>query len=124
MTRVPGGVELDVEHLLGDDPALARSRETRILNGVLQVKQHARRVARIALVHQHRAAAQEIAVTFQGEIEHSVEQRMARTNKSGERLALGRDQRLLKGDALIALQDRLADADQAIAIADRAPGHG
>src|SRR5205823_4156569 len=42
---------------------------------------------------------------------------MTRTNKSGERLALGRYERLLEGDALISLQNRLTDTDQAISIA-------
>ena len=48
-----------------------------------------------------------------------VEQRMARTDEGGQRLALRRDQRLLEGDALVARQHRLADADQAVAVADR-----
>ena len=42
---------------------------------------------------------------------------MARTNKSGEGLALGRYERLLEGDTLISLQNRFADTDQAISIA-------
>ena len=74
MTCVTGGVQLHVQHPLGDDAALARPRETRILNGMLQIKQHAWCVAGIALVHQHRTTAQEIAVPFQGEIEHGVKQ--------------------------------------------------
>ena len=85
---------------------------------MLQVKQHAWRVAGIAFVHQHGTTAQKIAVTFQCEIEHRVKQRMTRTNKSGERLSLGRYERLFEGDTFISLQDRLADADQAISIAD------
>src|SRR5437660_381122 len=116
MTCVTGGVQLHVQHLLGNHAALAGPRETRILNGMLQIEQHSWRVAGIAFVHQHGTTAQEIAVTFQGEIEHRVEQGMTRTNKSGERLALGRYERLLEGDTLISLQDRLADTDQAISI--------
>ncbi len=50
------GVELDVEHPLGDDAALAGAGEARVLDGVLEVEQHARLRARVALVHQHRAA--------------------------------------------------------------------
>src|SRR5688572_6354489 len=42
---------------------------------------------------------------------------MARTDKSGERLTLWRHQRLLKGNAFVARQDRLANADQAVAMA-------
>ena len=42
---------------------------------------------------------------------------MAPTNKRGERLAYGCYERLLEGDTLISLQNRLTDADQAISIA-------
>src|SRR6266498_3498547 len=111
MTCVSGGIQLHVQHLLGNDPALSSSRETRILNRMLQIKQHAWRVARIAFVHQHGTTAQKIAVPFQGKIEHRVKQGMARAYKSSERLAHGCYERLLEGDALISLQDRLTDTD-------------
>ena len=39
--------------------------------------------------------------------------------KAASGLALRRDQRLLEGDALVSRQDRLADADQAVAVAHR-----
>ena len=51
-----GGVQLDVEHALGDDAALAGAGEAGVLDGVLQVEEHARRGAGVALVHQHGAA--------------------------------------------------------------------
>ena len=44
---------------------------------------------------------------------------MPGTDERGQRLPLRRDQRLLEGDALVARQDRLADADQAVAVAHR-----
>ena len=119
------GVELDVEHPLGDDPALARSREARVLDRVLDVEQHARLGPGVALVDQHRAALEQVAVAFEGEVDDvAVEQRMARADEGGQRLAVRRDQRLLEGDALVARQHRLADADQAVAVAHRAPGRG
>ena len=49
----------------------------------------------------------------------AVEQRMARADEGGERLALRGDKRLLKGDALVARQYRLADSDQPVAVAHR-----
>ena len=44
---------------------------------------------------------------------------MARADKGRERLALRRDERFLERDALVARQDGLAEADQAVAIAHR-----
>src|SRR5438128_8931345 len=44
---------------------------------------------------------------------------MAGTNKGRERHPLRRDKGLLKCDALIARQDRLAHANHAVAVADR-----
>ena len=58
-------------------------------------------------------------MALEREVECSIEQRMARTDEGGERLALRRDQRLLEGDALVARQHRFADADQAVAVAHR-----
>src|SRR5690606_1694477 len=65
-----------------------------------------------------RAAAQEVAVALEGQVEHRVEERMPGADEGRERLAGRRDQRLLEGDALVAREDRLADADQAVALAD------
>src|SRR5690606_4539155 len=57
-------------------------------------------------------------VPFEGEIEHRVEERMARTDEYGEGLPWRRDEVLLEDEALVALEDRLADADHAVAVAD------
>src|SRR5262249_41545915 len=45
VTRASHCVELYVEHSFRDCPALSRAREARILDGVLQVKDYARRHA-------------------------------------------------------------------------------
>ena len=58
-------------------------------------------------------------MALQGQVDDGVEQRVAGADEGGQRLALGRDQRLLEGDALVARQHGLADADQAVAVADR-----
>ena len=113
------GIHLHVEHLLGDRAAVAILEQARVLDGVLQIKEHARRRAGVALVHQHRAAPQKVAVALERQVERGIEQRMAGADESGERLALRRDQRLLKGDALVARQYRLARSDQAVAVAHR-----
>ena len=94
-------------------------RQAGVLDGVLQVEEHARLRARVALVHQHRAALEQVAVALQGQVDGGVEQRMAGADEGGQRLARRRDQLLLEGDALVARQHRLADADQAVAVADR-----
>jgi hypothetical protein len=112
-------IQLDVEHTSRHGTSLAGPRRGRVLDGVLQVEQHAGGVARIALVHEHAAAAEQVAVAFQGEVERRVEQRVARADKCGERLALRRDERLFEGDALVARQYRLPYPNEPIAIAHR-----
>ena len=117
MARGAVGVELDIEHPLGDDAALARARQVRVLDRMLEIEQHARPGAGIALVHQHGAAPEQVAVALEGEIDDRVEQRMTRADEGGQRLARRRHERFLEGDALVARQHRLADADQAVAVA-------
>src|SRR5207247_9090800 len=107
-----GRIQLDIQHLLGNHAALPCPRKTRILNGMLQIEQYPWRIAGIALIHQDGAAAQQIAITFQCEIEHRIEQRMAWADKRGERWSLRRYERLFEGNALMALQNRIADADK------------
>jgi hypothetical protein len=65
------------------------------------------------------AAPQQIAMALQGDVDDGVEQRMARADERGRRLADGRDEPLLERDALVARHDGLADADQPVAIAHR-----
>ena len=48
----PVGVELDVEHPLGDDATLARAGEARVLDRMLDVEQHPRPSPWVALVQQ------------------------------------------------------------------------
>jgi hypothetical protein len=86
---------------------------------VLEIEEHAGRDARIALVHQHRTPAQEIAVTLQREVDGRVEQRVAGADEGGQRLPLRRHEPLLEGDPFIAWQHRLTDADEAVAVPDR-----
>ena len=93
-------------------------RATGVLQGVLQVEEHAWCRARIALVHQHRATAQEVAVAFERQVERGVQQRVAGADEGRQGLALRRDEGFLEGDALVARQHRFTDADEAIAVAD------
>lgn len=58
-------------------------------------------------------------MTVERQIKRGIEQEMAGTDEGGERLAVRRDQRFLKGDALITRQHRLTGSDQTIAIAYR-----
>ena len=53
---------LHIEHLLGDRAALAALEYARVLNGVLQIEQHTRRRAEVALIHQHGAPAQQVTM--------------------------------------------------------------
>jgi hypothetical protein len=119
MARVAGRAEVHIQHALGYDTPLTGAGEAGILDGVLEVKEHAGLIARVALVHQHGAAAQEIAVPIQGEVDDSIEQGMAGADEGRERLALRGDQPFLEGDALIARQHRFANADEAVAVTHR-----
>ena len=58
-------------------------------------------------------------MTFERQVKRGIEQRMAGADEGGEWLALRRDQRLLKGDALVAGQHRFTRSDQTVAIAHR-----
>ena len=73
----------------------------------------------VALVHQHRAALEQIAVAFQGEVDGRSRAADGPGRRRRPAAGLRRDQRLLEGDALVARQHRLADADQAVAVAHR-----
>ena len=86
---------------------------------MLKIEEHARTRAGVTLVHQDRTAFEQVGVALKREIEHGVEQRMSRTDEGGQRLPLRRNQRLLERDAFVPRKDRLADADQAVAIAHR-----
>ena len=55
-------------------------------------------------------------MALQQQIERCVEQRVAGADKGSLRLARWRKQALLKGDALIARQHRLANTDHAVAV--------
>ncbi len=63
-------------------------------------------------------------MALESKVDDGIEQRMSRADKSGKGLALRRNKHLFEGDALIARQYRLANADQAVAVADRARAHG
>lgn len=97
----------------------ARGQEARILDGMFEEEDHARIHARVALVHQHRAAPQQIAVALEREVEGGVEQRVARADEGGERLARRRDQLLFEGDALVLREYGIARADLTVAVAHR-----
>src|SRR5690606_3401003 len=96
----------------------AAGRGGAVLDRVLEVEEEPGLRAGVALVDQDGAAAQQVAVPFQGEVERRVEERMAWTDECGGGLPRRRDELLLEDDALVALEDRLADADHAVAVAD------
>jgi hypothetical protein len=58
-------------------------------------------------------------MSFEGQIDDRIQQRMPRTDESGQRLPLWRYQCFFKGDALVAGQHWLTDANQPVAISYR-----
>ena len=119
VASLPRRVHLDVEHLLRDGPPVAVLGDARVLDGVLQVKEDARRLAHVPLVHQYRPPAEQLTVAFQRQVERGVEQRVAGADEGRRHLALWSDLRLLKRDALVARQYWLADTDEPVPIPHR-----
>ena len=112
-----GRIHLDVEHPLGDNPAVPRPGRAGILDSVLKIEQHPRLGSCVALVDEHCPSTQQIAMAFDDEVERRIQKRMAGANERSQHLALRRDKGLLEHDALVAREHRFADADQAVAIA-------
>ena len=112
-----GFVHFDIHHAFGYNAAAAVAVSARILDGMFQIEHDPRFKAKIALIHQHGAAFQQVAVALQRQVDDGIEQGVAWTNEGGQRLPLGSDERFLEGDALIAGQHRFADADQPVAVA-------
>ena len=96
-----------------------RPRQARILDCVLQIEEHAGPVAFVTLVDQRGAPLQEIAVSFQRQVDHRIKQWVPGTHERCQGLALRRNQRLIEGDSLVAWQHRFADADQPVPIPNR-----
>ena len=69
---------------------------------MLDGEEHTGRRARVALVDEDRAALEQVAVTFQDQVDDRVEQRMARTDESRQGLPGRGDQRLLEHDPFVA----------------------
>jgi hypothetical protein len=92
VTGDAAGVLLHIEHALGNDTAFASTGEAGVLDGVLQIEQHTGLRARIALIHQHGAALQQVAVALQREVDDGVKQRVTGADKGGQWLALWRHQ--------------------------------
>src|SRR5262249_47088196 len=76
---VAGGVYLNVQHPLGNYPALACARNASVLHSMLQVKEHARLITRIAVIDEHSATPQQVTMAFERQINCSIKQRMAGT---------------------------------------------
>src|SRR5437773_1273113 len=118
VARLASGIQFHIQQLLRNGAALATPRATGVLEGMLQVEQHARHRARVALVYQYRATTQEVAVAFKRQIKRGIEQRVTRADEGREGLAWRRDEGFLESNTLVARQHRLADADEAVTIAD------
>lgn len=86
------GAQLGIQHLPRNRPPLTALPEAGILDRVFEVEQHPRRCAGVALVNQHGAAPQQVAVALQHQVERSIQQWVARAEKRSQWLALGREQ--------------------------------
>ena len=111
MARHAVVIELDVEHPLRDDAPIAGTGDAGVLQGMLDGEEHTGRRAVVALVDEDRAALEQVAVAFQDQVDDGVEQRMAWTDESRQRLPGRGDQRLLEHDPFVAGEDWLAGPD-------------
>ena len=116
VVRASPGVQLQVEQALGDDPARSGGGQAGVLDRVLQVEQHPGRGTRVSLVDQDGAPAEQVAVALEGQVQGGVEERMARVDEGGQGLTLKGHQPLLEGDPLVPRQDRVAGADEPVAV--------
>jgi hypothetical protein len=111
VARVTLSIHLNIEHPARYDASVSCFGRGRVLDAVLKIKQEARCVARIALVHQYCPTSQKIAMPFKSKIQHSIEKWMTRTDKRREWLTLGCYERFFEDDALVPLQHRLTHAN-------------
>ena len=81
VTRLPLFGQFHVQQALGYDPPVAVVGAAGVLDRVFEIEQHTRRGSRVALVDQHRAALQQVAMAFQGQVEHRIEQWVPRTEE-------------------------------------------
>src|SRR5262249_50686237 len=88
VASLPCGIQLHVEHLLGNRPAITVLQHTRVLDGVLQIKNHPQLGSGIAFVYQYRASPQKFPVALERQVKRSIEQRVPWTDERGEWLAL------------------------------------
>ena len=72
MPRGTGRIDLDVEDAFGNDPPVPGSRNAGVLNGVLEIEEHARLIAGVRVIDQHRTAAKQIAVSLEGDVDGGV----------------------------------------------------
>ena len=119
MSRLPFCVDLNVEHSLGYDPPVPTSRDARVLNCMFEKEQDAWAQPGIAVVDQGRSSAQQIAVSFQREVDGCIEKGVPGTDESSQCLTLRGYQRFFKSYALVTGQDRFTESNQPIAIAYR-----
>ena len=73
-------IQLHVKHLFGNCAAIAILQHARVLNSVLQIEDHPRYRARIALVHQNCAATQKVTVAVERQVKRRIQQRMTGAN--------------------------------------------
>ena len=86
---------------------------------MFQIEQDPGQCTGVAFIHQHGAALQQVAIALQREVDDSIEQRMARTDKGRQRLSLGGHQGFLEGDALVTWEYGLTDTDESVAVTHR-----
>ncbi len=108
-------VRLQVDELeaLRDRPRLPGSRHAAVAHGVFEVDEHARVRAIVGIVDQHRALAEQGSEALQHHVDHGVQQRVA--GRQQLRLRLADDQRLLERHPRVAVEHRIAAADQPVA---------
>ena len=118
VAAVAVGIQFHIQHLPGNDAAVAGPGNACVLEGMFKIKEHPGGQTAIGFIHQNRPPLEQIPVSLQGEINDGVQQGMARADKRGKGLALGMNQLFLKGDPLIPVQDRFPHAYEAVPVSD------
>ena len=113
-----GGVELDVEHALGDNATGACAGEAGVLDGVFEEEEDAGFGAGVAFVDEDGALLEQVAMALEGAVDDGVEEGMAGADEGCGGMVVAGGEGFFEGDAFVAAQDGQAGADGAFDVAD------
>src|SRR5690349_2763444 len=111
-------VRLDEMDLARGHPALALLVQPAVRDGVFKVIEDPNVVSHVRRVDQDRTALEEVSVPFLDDVDGGVKKGVPGAHETGQWLPRHRDELLLEGNALIAVEDGISASDLAISAPD------